>query len=285
MATGMFKGGKHGTKGRRDPVHVVPSRWNWALWMSRRKLRIWAQWSWEETQPPTFARRLRKPGAQQRPLLFSHFTPPSHSLSCGHTGCWRDRINGAHRGCCFISSTHSGGRVRTGVVCLHYHVTYSLNIQHWKKSYDKPRQRIKKQRHHFTNKDPSSQSHGFSSSHGLMWELDQKEGWVLKNWCFWTVVLEKTLESSLDSKEIKPVNPKGNQPWIFFGRTNAEAPILWSPDAKSQLTGKKPWCWQRLRARGKGGHRGWDGRMGLRPYHPNAPDLVWYRELCRVRPR
>ena len=75
-----------------------------------------------------------------------------------------------------------------------------------------------------------------------MWELDQKEGWALKNWCFWTVVLEKTLESPLDSKEIKPVNPKGNQPWIFFGRTNAEAeaPILWSPDAKSQLTGKKP---------------------------------------------
>ena len=90
----------------------------------------------------------------------------------------------AHGGCRFISSTHTGGRVRTGVVSLHYHVIYSLNTQHWKKSYDKPRQHIKKQRHRFTNKDPSSQSHGFSSSHGRMWELDQKEGWALKNWCF-----------------------------------------------------------------------------------------------------
>ena len=75
-----------------------------------------------------------------------------------------------------------------------------------------------------------------------MWELDHKEGWVLKNWCFWTVVLEKTLESPLDCKEIKPVNPKGNQPWTFIGRTDAEAEalILWLPDAKSQLTGKDP---------------------------------------------
>ena len=80
----------------------------------------------------------------------------------------------------------------------------------------------------------------FSSSHVQMWELDHKEGWALKNWCFWTVVLKKALESPLDSKEIKSVNLKGNQPWIFTGRTDAEpeAPILWSPDAKSQLTGK-----------------------------------------------
>ena len=85
----------------------------------------------------------------------------------------------------------------------------------WKKSYDKPRQHIKK-RHHFTNKGPWSQSYGFSSSHVRMWELDHKEGWVLKNWCFWTVVLEKTLENPLDYKEIKPVNPKGNQSWIFM---------------------------------------------------------------------
>ena len=82
------------------------------------------------------------------------------------------------------------------------------------------------------NKDLYRQSYGFSSSHVLMGELDHKEGWPLKNWCFWTVVLEKTLESPLDSKEIKPVNPTGNQPWIFFGRTDAEAPILWSPDVK-----------------------------------------------------
>ena len=100
----------------------------------------------------------------------------------------------------------------------------------WKKIYDEPRQHIKKQRHYFANKGPSSQSYGFSSSHARMWELDYKESWVLKNWCFWTV--EKTLESPLDCKEIKLVNPKGNQSWIFIGRTNAEAetPILWPPD-------------------------------------------------------
>ena len=80
----------------------------------------------------------------------------------------------------------------------------------------------------------------FSSSHVWMWELDHKEGWALKNWCFWTVVLEKTLRSPLDSKEIKPVHPKGNHFWIFNGRTDAEAPILWAPDAKSQLTGREP---------------------------------------------
>ena len=110
----------------------------------------------------------------------------------------------------------------------------------WKKSYDKPRQHIKKQRHYFANKCPSSQSYGFSSSHVWMWELDHKESWVLKNWCFWTVVLEKTLESTLDCKEIKPVNPKGNQSWIFIGITDAEteAPMLWPPDAKNWLFGK-----------------------------------------------
>ena len=88
----------------------------------------------------------------------------------------------------------------------------------------------------------NSQGYGFSSSHVGMWELDYKESWVLKNWCFWTVVLEKTLESPLDSKEIKPVNPKGNQPWIFIGRTDteAEAPILCPPDAKSWLIGIDP---------------------------------------------
>ena len=83
-----------------------------------------------------------------------------------------------------------------------------------------------------------NQSYSFFSSHVRMWELDHKEGWVPKNWCFQTVVLEKTLENSLDCKEIKPVNPKGNQPWIFIGRTVAEAPILWPPDAKGRLIGK-----------------------------------------------
>ena len=90
------------------------------------------------------------------------------------------------------------------------------------------------------NKGPSSRSYVFSSSHVWMWELDHKESWALKNWCFWTVVLEKTLESPFDCKEIKPINPKGNQPWIFIGRTDAKAvaPILWPPDAKSWFIGK-----------------------------------------------
>ena len=103
-------------------------------------------------------------------------------------------------------------------------------------------QHIKKQRHYFSNKGPCGQSYGFSSSLGWMWELDYKQSWVLKNWCFWTVVLEKTLESPLDCREIQPVHPIGNQSWIFIGRTDAEAetPILWPPDAKSWLTGKDP---------------------------------------------
>ena len=111
-----------------------------------------------------------------------------------------------------------------------------------KKSYDQPRQHIKKQRHYFANKGPSSQSYVFSSSHVWIWELDDKKGWALKNWCLQTVLLEKSLMSPLDSKEIKSVNPKRNQPWIFIGRTDTEdkAPILWLPDAKSWLTGKDP---------------------------------------------
>ena len=105
----------------------------------------------------------------------------------------------------------------------------------WQESFDKPRQHIKKQRHHFSDKGPCSQSYGFSSSHVELWQLDHKEGWVSKNWCFCTVILKKTLESPLDCKEIKLVNPKGNQSWIFIGRTDgeAEAPILWPPDVKS----------------------------------------------------
>ena len=110
----------------------------------------------------------------------------------------------------------------------------------WKKSYDQPRQYIKKQRHYFVNKGLSSQSYGFCSSHVWLWELDYKESWAPKNWCFWTVVLEKTLESPLDCKEIQPVQPKGNQSWIFIGRTDAEAPILCTPDMKSWLIGKDP---------------------------------------------
>ena len=101
---------------------------------------------------------------------------------------------------------------------------------------------LKKQRHYFANKILSSQSYGFSSSHVWMWELDYKESWAPKNWCFWTVVLEKTAESPLDCKEIQPVHPKGNQSWVFILRTDAEAeaPILWPPDAKNGLIGKDP---------------------------------------------
>ena len=121
----------------------------------------------------------------------------------------------------------------------------------WKKSYDQPRQHIKKQRHYLANRCPSSQSYGFSSSHVWIWELEYKESWATKNWCFWTVVLEKTLENSLDYTEIQPVHPKGNQSWIFIGRTDAEAetPILCSPDAKNWLIWKDPdagkdWRWE-----------------------------------------
>ena len=112
----------------------------------------------------------------------------------------------------------------------------------WKKSYDKPRMCIKKQRHHFADKGPYSQTYGLSSSQVGMWELDHKEGWVPKNWCFQIVVLEKTLESPLDCKEIKSVNLKGTKPWLFIGRTDteAEAPILWIPNEKNQLIGKDP---------------------------------------------
>ena len=126
----------------------------------------------------------------------------------------------------------------------------------WKKSYDQPRQHIKKQRYYFANKGPSSQSYGFSSSYVWMWELDYKESWVPKNWCFWTVVSEKTLASPLDCKEIQPVLPKRNQSWLFIIRSDAEAeaPIIWPPDAKSWL-----WCWERLKAGGEQDDRGWDG--------------------------
>ena len=112
----------------------------------------------------------------------------------------------------------------------------------WKKSYDQPRQHIKKQRHYFTDKDPYSQTYGFSGNHIWMLELDHKESWAPKNWCFWTVVLEKTPESPLDCMEIKSVNSKGNQSWIFIGRSDAEAeaPILWPPDGKNRIIWKDP---------------------------------------------
>ena len=131
----------------------------------------------------------------------------------------------------------------------------------WKESYDQPRQHIKKQRHYFASKGPSSQGYGFSSGHVWVWELDYKESWAPKCRCFWTVVLEKTLESPLYCKEIQPVHSKGDQSWVFFGRTDVEVetPILWPPDAKSWLIGKDSDAgrdWGRRR-------RGWQRRRWL----------------------
>ena len=113
-------------------------------------------------------------------------------------------------------------------------------IAPWKKSYDQPRQHIKKQRHYFADKGPYSQNDDFSNSHLWMWELDYKESWVQNNWCFWTVVLKKTLESPLGCKKSQLINPEGNQSWIFIRNTDVETetPILWPPDAKNGLIGK-----------------------------------------------
>ena len=125
----------------------------------------------------------------------------------------------------------------------------------WQESYENLDKCVKKQRHHFINKGLYSQIYGLSNSHVQMWELDSKEGWAPKNWCLWTVLLEKTLESPLGCREIKPVNPKGNQSWIFIGRTDAEAeaPILCPPDVLIRADSwKRPWCWERLRAAGEG---------------------------------
>ena len=130
----------------------------------------------------------------------------------------------------------------------------------WEKSYDQPRQHIKKQRHYFASKGPSSQSYGFSSNHVRMWELDYKESWALNNWCFWTVVLEKTLESPLDCKEIQPVHPKGNQSWIFIEGVMLKLKLQYMATWCEELTHwKRPWCWARLKAGGEGDNRGCDG--------------------------
>ena len=120
--------------------------------------------------------------------------------------------------------------------------TMKLKDTPWKESYDQPGQHIKKQKHYFPKQGPSIQGYGFSRTHVWMWELDCKESWALKNWCFWTGVLEETLESPLDCREIQQVHPKGDQSWVFIGRTDveAESPILWPPDAKSQLIWKDP---------------------------------------------
>ena len=142
----------------------------------------------------------------------------------------------------------------------------------WKKRYDQPRQHIKEQRYYFADEGPSSQGYGFSSSHVWMWEFDSKESWALKNWCISTVMLDKTVESLLDWKEIQPVQPKGNQSWIFIGRTDAEAKalILWPPDAKSWLIRKDPDTgndWSRRRRRQQ--------RMRWLEAITNLMDKVW----------
>ena len=131
----------------------------------------------------------------------------------------------------------------------------------WKKSYDQPRQHIKKQRYYFADKGASSQSYDFSSSHVWMWELDYKESWTPKNWCFWTVVLEKTLESPLDCKEIQPVHGKGNESchwkdWCWSWNSNTL--VTWCEELTHW---KRLWCWKRLKAGGEGDNRGWDSWM------------------------
>ena len=131
-----------------------------------------------------------------------------------------------------FSSRSSQPRDRTRVSHI---VDRRFSIWATRKVHDQPRQHVKDQRHYFADKGSSSQNYGFSNSHVWMWELDHKESWASKNWCFSTVVLEKTLESPLDCKEIKSVHPKGNQSWIFIGKTDAEAEatILWPPDVKN----------------------------------------------------
>ena len=139
-----------------------------------------------------------------------------------------------------------------------------------KKSYNQPRH-IKKQRLDFADKCPCSQNYGFSSSNVWMWELDYKERWAPKNWCFWTVVLEKTLENPLDCKRIQPVNPKGNESWIFIGKKCSS----WSYNnlatwCKELTHCKRPGCWERLKA-AEGDDREWDGWMAS----PTWWRLVW----------
>ena len=151
-----------------------------------------------------------------------------------------------------------GSRITADGDCSHEIKT----LAPWKKSNDQPRQRIKKRRHYFTDKGPSSQSYVFSSSHVWMWELDHKESWAPKNWCFWTVVLEKTLESPLVSKEIKPVNPKANHPKYSL----EELMLKWNFNTlatwcKEPTHWKRLLCWERLKAGGGEDDRGGDGWM------------------------
>ena len=159
----------------------------------------------------------------------------------------------------------SGNSDRFYFLGLQNHCGWWLQPWNWKmlaprkKSYDKPRQHIKKERHHFADKSLSSQSYGFSSSHVQMWGLDHKEGWASKNWCFQIVVLENTPESPLDSKEIKPVNHKRNQPWIYIGRTDAETESsIFGHLMQTADSLEKTLMLESLKAKGEWGDRGWN---------------------------
>ena len=155
-------------------------------------------------------------------------------------------------------------------------------------SYDKSRQHIRKQRHYFADKGLYTQTYGFSSSHVHKWGMDHKEDWAPKTWCFQIVVLEKILNSPLDSKEIKSVNPKGNQPWIFSGRTDAEVLILWPPDAKSILIGKdldfeKDWEQEEKRA-AEDEMAGWHHRLNAHEFEQTPGDSEGQGSLACCSP-
>ena len=139
-------------------------------------------------------------------------------MACGPTTSWQIDGETVETAAGFILG---GSKISEDSDCSHEIKT----LTPWKKTYDRPRQHFKKQRHYFANSVPSSQGYGFSSGHVWMWELDYKESWMPKNWCFWTVVLEKTIESPLDCKEIQPVHPKGDQSWVFIGRADVETKI------------------------------------------------------------
>ena len=198
---------------------------------------------------------------------------------------------------------HSGNRVTTSQTqgtSAQVGITENFYNHHQRKPLtsiiDKPGQCIKKQRHYFAYKGPQSQCYGFSSGHVQIWELDNKKGWAPKNWCFWTVVLVKTLESPLDCKEIETVHAKRNLPWIFTGRTDAEAetPVLWPPDAKNWLFGKDPDAGKDWRREEKGTTKdemvGWHHRLNGHEWvnsrswwWTGRPDVLQSMGLQRVR--
>ena len=149
----------------------------------------------------------------------------------------------------------------------------SLEEKLWPNKTKHMTKHIKKQRHYFANKGPSSQSYGFSSGPVWMWELNYKESWAPKNWCFWTMVLEKTLESPLDWKEIQPVHPKGDQSWVVHLKDwrwswNSSTLATWFEEL---IHLKRPWCWGKIEVRRRRGDRGWDGWMAL----PTQWTWVW----------